>query len=297
MGHDHSHGAKDYSRAFAAGILLNLIFVFVEFGFGLAVGSLALMADAGHNLGDVAGLGLAWVGAWLSRRRPSAKFSYGLRKSSVLAALGNAVLLLVAIGGILWEAIHRFSLPAAPNGQVVMLVSGIGILINGITAWFFVSGREHDVNVRGAFLHMAADAAVSLGVVVSGAIILFTGFAWIDPLVSILIALVIFVGTWGLLKESVGLALDGVPAGIDLEKIREALLDRPGCLSTHDLHVWAMSTTEPALTAHLVVDPSGWPADGLAVVAREMHDRFGIEHVTIQIETDPSHGTCGGNCD
>jgi cobalt-zinc-cadmium efflux system protein len=293
--HSHSHGATDFGRAFAIGIALNLAFVIVEFGFGAAVGSLALVADAGHNLSDVAGLGLAWAGAWLTRRRPSERYSYGLRKSSVLAALANAVLLLVAIGGIIWEALHRFGAPEAPNGRVVMFVAGFGILVNAITAWLFVSGRKGDINVRGAFLHMAADAAVSLGVVVTGAVMLLTGLAWIDPVVSLVIAGVILVGTWGLLRESVGLALDGVPAGIDTGELREALLAHPGCLGVHDLHVWAMSTTEPALTAHLVVDPTGWPEGCLRVIAKEMHDRFGIEHTTIQIETDQPDGQCG--CD
>lgn len=297
MGHDHSHnhGQSDYGRAFAVGIGLNLVFVVIEFGFGLAAGSLALIADAGHNLSDVAGLALAWGGAWLAKRAPSARFSYGLRKSSVLAALGNAVLLLVAIGGILWEAGHRFSSPAAPSGRIVMAVAGVGILINALTAWFFASGRKGDVNIRGAFLHMAADAAVSFGVVISGGVILVTGLAWVDPVVSILIAIVILVGTWGLLKESVGLALDGVPIGIDLGELRDALLAQPGCLAVHDLHVWAMSTTDPALTVHLVVDPDRWSAGALTVVAREMHDRFGIEHTTIQVETESPAGQCG--CD
>lgn len=241
------------------------------------------------------GLALAWGGAWLTRCKPSGRYSYGLRKSSVLAALANAVLLLVAIGGILWEAFHRLSSHTPSNGHLVMLVAGIGILVNGLSAWLFASGRKGDVNVRGAYLHMAADAAVSLGVVISGGMILFTGFAWIDPVVGIGIALVILVGTWRLLKESVGLALDGVPAGIDLAELRAELLNHPGCLSVHDLHVWAMSTTEPALTAHVVVDPARWPVGGLSRITRDMHDRYGIEHTTIQVETESPSGRCG--CD
>ncbi len=295
MSHDHSHGRTDYGRAFAVGITLNLAFVIIEFGFGWVGNSLALMADAGHNLSDVAGLILAWGGAWLTKRRPSKRYSYGLRKSSILAALANAVLLLVAVGAIIWEAVHRFGTPAPPSGRIVMIVAGIGIVINAVTAWLFMSGKKGDVNVRAAFLHMAADAGVSLGVVISGGIILLTGFAWIDPVVSLVVAVVILVGTWGLLRESVDLALDGVPAGIDLAELRAGLLERPGCLAVHDLHVWAMSTTEPALTAHLVVDPEQWPTGALALIARDMHDRFGIEHTTIQVETESPSGQCG--CD
>ncbi len=293
--HGHSHGTTDYSRAFAIGIALNLAFVIVEFGFGWLGNSLALMADAGHNLSDVAGLILAWGGAWLTKRKPSERYSYGLRKSSILAALANAVLLLVAVGAIIWEAVHRFGTPSQPSGRIVMIVAGIGILVNAVTAWLFMSGKNADVNVRAAFLHMAADAGVSVGVVVSGGFILLTGLAWIDPVVSLVVAVVILVGTWGLLRESVDLALDGVPAGIDLAELRAGLLEQPGCLGVHDLHVWAMSTTEPALTAHLVVDPDLWSANTLTVIARDMHDRFGIEHTTIQVETESPAGQCG--CD
>ncbi len=293
--HGHSHGTTDYSRAFAIGIALNLVFVIVEFGFGWVGNSLALMADAGHNLSDVAGLILAWGGAWLTKRKPSERYSYGLRKSSILAALANAVLLLVAVGAIIWEAVHRFGEPSPPSGRIVMIVAGIGIVINAVTAWLFMSGKKGDVNVRAAFLHMAADAGVSLGVVISGGVILLTGLAWIDPVVSLVVAVVILVGTWGLLRESVDLALDGVPAGIDLPELRTGLLEQPGCLAVHDLHVWAMSTTEPALTAHLVVDPERWSTGALALIARDMHDRFGIEHTTIQVETESPSGQCG--CD
>jgi cobalt-zinc-cadmium efflux system protein len=293
--HGHSHGTTDYSRAFAIGIALNLVFVIVEFGFGWVGNSLALMADAGHNLSDVAGLILAWGGAWLTKRKPSERYSYGLRKSSILAALANAVLLLVAVGAIIWEAVHRFGEPSPPSGRIVMIVAGIGIVINAVTAWLFMSGKKGDVNVRAAFLHMAADAGVSLGVVISGGVILLTGLAWIDPVVSLVVAVVILVGTWGLLRESVDLALDGVPAGIDLPELRTGLLEQPGCLAVHDLHVWAMSTTEPALTAHLVVDQERWSAGALTLIARDMHDRFGIEHTTIQVETESPSGQCG--CD
>ncbi len=293
--HGHSHGTTDYSRAFAIGIALNLAFVIIEFGFGWVGNSLALMADAGHNLSDVAGLVLAWGGAWLTKRKPSERYSYGFRKSSILAALANAVLLLVAVGAIIWEAVHRFGAPSQPSGRIVMIVAGIGIVVNAVTAWMFMSGKKGDVNVRAAFLHMAADAGVSLGVVISGGIILLTGLAWIDPVVSLVVAVVILVGTWGLLRESVDLALDGVPAGIDLAELRAGLLEHPGCLAVHDLHVWAMSTTEPALTAHLVVDPDCWLSNSLNLIARDMHDRFGIEHTTIQVETESPSGQCG--CD
>lgn len=290
MAHDHhqghSHAPPDPGRAFALGIALNAGFVLVEAGFGFASNSMALLADAGHNLSDVLGLAVAWIGTTLSRRGPSARFTYGLRGSSILAALINALLLLVAVGAIGWEAIGRLFRPEPVGGGVVILVAAIGIAINGFTAWLFMAGRRHDINVRGAYLHMAADAAVSAGVVVAGGLILLTGQTWLDPAMSLVIAVVILWSTWRLLIDSVAMSLNAVPPGLDLESVRAALLARPGVSSLHDLHVWSMSTTERALTAHLVM-PDGHPGDGfLAEAARDLAERFGIGHTTLQVERD-----------
>jgi cobalt-zinc-cadmium efflux system protein len=294
MPHDHaqghSHAPANYGRAFAIGVALNLVFVAVEAAWGVMGHSLALLADAGHNLSDVLGLLLAWGAGALSRRAPSERRTYGLRRSSTLAALFNALLLLVAVGGIAWEAVGRFSHPAPVAGSTVIWVAAVGIAINAATALLFMSGRKGDLNIRGAFLHMAADAGVSLGVVLAGAAILMTGWLWIDPVVSLIIAVVILVGTWGLLCDSVNLALDAVPEGIDVSAVRQYLEGLSQVTEVHDLHIWGMSTTETALTAHLVM-PSGRPADAFYQQAsRELHDRFGIEHVTLQVESgNPAH--------
>jgi cobalt-zinc-cadmium efflux system protein len=289
MAHDHDAPAN-FGRAFAIGVALNLAFVAVEATWGVMGHSLALLADAGHNLSDVLGLLLAWGAGALSRRAPSVRRTYGLRRSSTLAALFNAFLLLVAVGGIAWEAVGRFSHPAPVAGGTVIWVAAVGIVINAATALLFMSGRKGDLNIRGAFLHMAADAGVSLGVVLAGAAILATGWQWIDPVVSLIIAVVILVGTWGLLCDSVNLALDAVPEGIDVPAVRQYLEGLAQVTEVHDLHIWGMSTTETALTAHLVM-PNGKPEDSLYQrAAREMHDRFGIEHVTLQVESgDPAH--------
>ena len=295
MGHAHSHGGghshapADFGRAFAIGVALNLGFVAVEAGYGLASRSLALVADAGHNLSDVLGLLLAWGATALARRAPSARFSYGLRSTSILAALANALLLLVAIGIIAWEAFGRLAHPEPVAGVTVMVVAGIGTLVNAGTAWLFASGRKGDLNVRGAFLHMAADALVSVGVVVSGFAILRTGWLWLDPATSLVVALMVLLSTWGLLRDSVRLALAGVPEGTDLDGIRGYLASRPGVAGVHDLHVWAMSTTETALTAHLVRPASEGltseaPDGFLRETAEGLHEGFGIEHATLQIE-------------
>ena len=287
-GHSHAHGhapAGDYSRAFAVGIALNLGFVIVEAVFGFIAGSMALIADAGHNLSDVLGLVVAWAGASMARRSPSRRFTYGLKKASILAALANALFLLVAIGAIAAEAVRRLLDPQPAHGPTVIAVASIGILINGATALLFARGREHDINIRGAFLHMAADTGVSAAVVVAGLLILFTGQMWVDPVMSLVIAAVIFWSSFGLLKESVWMTLAGVPSGIDLDEVEEALSRLEQVTGVHDLHVWPLSTTETALTVHLLCpDGSG---DGLLANARAMlHDRFGIEHSTIQIERD-----------
>lgn len=282
--HHHHHGAN-YGRAFAIGITLNVVFVLVEVFYGLQADSLALLSDAGHNLSDVLGLLIAWGGFYLGRLRPNQKHTYGLGRATILAALFNALILLVAIGGIAWEAIARFNHPVPIQGDIVMWVAGIGVVINGITAWLFMSGNKDDLNLRGAFLHMAADALVSLGVVIAGALFIQTGWAWLDPAISLVIAVVILLGTWGLLRQSLHLSLDGVPDSIDLNEVRNFLLTQPNVCEVHDLHVWAMSTSEIALTVHLVV-PNCFPCDEfLGLVAKKLHDDFMIEHATIQIET------------
>ena len=292
-GHDHHQDLAAVSRrAFAIGIVLNGAFVAVETVAGLITGSLALLADAGHNLSDVLGLVLAWGATQLARRAPSRRRTYGWRRSTIMAAQINGILLLVAVGGITWEAIGRARAPVAVPGAAIMIVAGIGFLINAGTALLFMSSRRHDLNARGAYLHMAADAAVSLGVVASGAAIAATGWNWLDPAVSLAIAVVILAGTWGLLREATDLAMDAVPAGIDPAAVAAYLGSLPGVTAVHDLHVWAMSTTEAALTAHLVKPD---PADDDAVIARatgELHQRYGIAHVTLQWER--SDGDCPG---
>lgn len=281
--HGHDHGPVDYGRAFAIGIALNAAYVVAEAAFGLASHSLALVADAGHNLSDVLGLALGWLAVVLAKRPPTPRHTYGLRRSSVLAALGNAVLLLVAIGAVAWEAVGRLMRPEPVAGTIVMAVAGAGILVNGFSAWLFASGRKGDLNVRAAFSHMMVDALVSLGVVLAGLAIRFTGAAWIDPLVSLGVAGLVAWGTWGLLRESVDLALDAVPEGIDPLAVRGYFEGLPEVAEIHDLHVWAMSTTETALTAH-VVCPGGMGDARLHTVSEELHDRFGIEHATVQVE-------------
>lgn len=289
-GHAHAHGAghshapASFGKAFAIGIALNTGFVLVEAIYGVAANSMALLADAGHNLSDVLGLVVAWVAAVLVKRKPTARFTYGLRGSSILAALFNAVFLLVAIGAIGWEAIRRFSEPQPVAEITVMVVAAIGIVVNGVTAWLFASGSKDDLNIRGAFLHMAADAAVSAGVVLAGVVILYTGWSWLDPAVSLLIVAVIFWGTWGLLRDSVFMSLAAVPPGVDPEKVRSFLLGRPGVSSVHDLHIWPMSTTETALTAHLVM-PAGHPSDDdLQGTCSALSKHFTIQHCTLQVE-------------
>ena len=284
--HGHSHHAHpgDYGRAFALGILLNLAFVAVEAAFGFLANSMALLADAGHNLSDVLGLVAAWAGAVLSKRPPSRRFSYGLRGSSILAALANAVLLLVAVGFIVYHAAFRLIIPEVVAGPTIILVATIGVVVNGVTALMFMRGRSHDLNVRGAYLHMVADALVSVGVVVSGVAIIASGWHWIDPVVSLVIAGVILVSTWDLLRESLTLALHGVPAGIDPDEVQTFLAGRPGVAGVHHLHIWPTSTTETALTAHLVI-PEGFPGDRfLADLRHECEHRFRITHATFQVE-------------
>ena len=280
--HDHAH-ASDYGRAFAIGITLNLGFVVVEAIYGFLAGSMALVADAGHNLADVLGLIVAWAGAMMARKAASPRFTYGLKKASILAALVNALFLLVAIGAIVAEAVRRLFHPATADGATVMAVAAIGIVINGLTALLFARGREHDINIRGAFLHMAADAAVSAAVVVAGFLMLSTGQRWIDPVTSLAIAAVILWSSIGLLKESVWMSLAGVPAGIDVDEVEAELAALDGVVAVHDLHVWPLSTTETALTAHLVAPAA--ESDELLESARDLlRARFRIAHSTIQVE-------------
>ena len=283
--HGHSHAPASYGRAFAVGVALNSAFVVVEAGFGLWSGSMALVADAGHNLSDVLSLLIAWGASILAARPANARFTYGYKASSILAALANAGLLLVALGAILFETLHRLIDSARVEGWTMIAVASVGILINGATALMFVGGRKHDINIRGAFLHMAADALVSLGVVIAGGLILLTGRLWIDPVTSLVIVLVIGWGTWGLLRDSVKMGLLAVPDTIDERAVRACLAQLPGVVAVHDLHIWPMSTTETALTAHLVM-PGGHPGDAfLHDLADDLAERFHIGHATVQVET------------
>ncbi len=290
--HNHSHAPTSFNRAFAIGIALNIAFVVVEAFYGWKVDSLALLADAGHNLSDVAGLVLAWVGALAGRWLPDERYTYGWKRASILAAFINSVLLLVAMGSLVWEALHRLQSPQPLQGMTIMAVAGVGIVVNTATALLFMRGGEHDLNIRGAFLHMAADALVSAGVVVAAALALWQGWTWLDPVVSLLIAVVIVAGTWSLLRQSVHLLFDGVPPGVDLHAVQALLETQPGVTHVHDLHVWAMGTSEIALTAQLVM-PGGHPDDTfLQAVTAQLHERFRIEHSTIQIMREPFTKPC-----
>lgn len=289
--HSHGHTQSSYGRAFAIGIVLNLAYVGGEAIAGIFSGSLALLADAGHNLADVLGLTLSWGTAVLSRRGPSGRFTYGLRSSSILAALANSIILLVVTGGIAWEAIWRISHPAQVVGGIVVAVAAIGIFVNGGTALLFSSGTG-DLNVKSAFFHLAADALVTAGVVAAGIVIWLTNWLWLDPVVSLVVSAVIVFGTWGLLRSAIGLALDAVPEGLDAAAVRAHLLALPGVAGLHDLHIWGMSTTETALTCHLIM-PDGHPGDTvLNEIAQQLHQRFGIQHATIQIELADSDDAC-----
>ena len=290
--HGHSHGIGGHHHGpvdtgdwrYAVGLIVNLAFVACEFGAGIWADSTALMADAGHNLSDVLGLAMAGGAAWLARRAAGSRRTYGYGKATVLAALGNALLLIFACGAIAFEAIRRLAEPAPVASGVIMAVAGIGFVINLGTALLFMKDQHKDLNVRGAYLHMMADAAVSLGVVVAGAVILLTGWAVIDALVSLGIVAVIMIGTWGLLKDSVNLALDAAPNGVEVDQVRDAFLALPGVSAVHDLHVWGLSTTDTALTAHLVHDRSD--ADALLAEAQGVaRSRFGVSHTTFQLES------------
>ena len=279
----HGHAPASFGFAFAVGVALNTVFVVAELAFGYAANSLALISDAVHNFSDVIALLLAWAAAWLARKQPTEQHTYGYRRASILAALVNAGLLLIAVGGIVVEAVKRIEEPAAVAGGTVVMVAALGIAINGATALLFMRGRHGDLNIRGAFLHMAADAVVSLGVVVAALVIMLTGYLWVDPAISLCIAAVVLASGWGLARDSVNLALDGVPRGIDLPEVRDYLGQLEGVIEVHDLHIWAMSTSETALTAHLV-RPAGFNDAFLHRVCEELAHRFKIQHATLQIE-------------
>ena len=289
--HDHSqehdHVPKSFGKAFAIGILLNTAFVIIEASYGFLAHSMALLADAGHNLSDVLGLLVAWIAAILAGRRPSAKFTFGFKSSTIMAALFNAAFLLLAVAFIAWEAIGRLLHPEPVAGKTVMIVAAIGIVINAATAWLFASGKDDDLNIKGAYLHMVADAAVSVGVVVAGFVMLNTGWLWLDPVVSLVIVGVIVWGTWGMFTESLVLSLKAVPSKIDYSAVRAYLAAQPGVASLHDLHIWAISTTDVAMTVHLVM-PAGYPQDEFLMhIGDVMKDRFGIGHFSVQVETNP----------
>lgn len=292
-GHGHAHvlSAAGLDRAMLVGVGLNLAFAAAEFAAGLWASSLALLADAGHNAGDVVGLLLAWGANWLARRPPSRKFTWGLRRATIYAALGNAALLLTACGAIFWEAVHRLWSPEAVVGPTVIAVAAIGVVVNTLTALLFLRGQR-DANVRGAFLHMAADAAVSAGVAAAGIAILVTGLPWIDPVMSMIVALVIVAGTWGLFREAIELALDAVPRGLDPAALTTALAGIPGVAEVHDLHVWGASTSETSLTAHLVVPDPSSHGRVLAAAGELARARFHIAHATLQIEDEAAAAAC-----
>ncbi len=275
-----------------AGVVLNVGFVIVEVIFGVMSDSLALLTDAGHNLSDVMGLLLAWGAAALAKKRPSARRTYGFSRATIIASVFSGLLLMGAVGAIGWEAIGRLVQPPHPAGKTIMIVAAVGVVINTVTALFFLSGKDNDLNIRGAFLHMAADAAVSLGVVVSGALIILYGFDWMDPLISLVIAAVIFFSTWGLLRDSLNLAVDAVPRNVDPAAVRQYLSGLHGVRALHDLHIWPMSTTDTALTAHLVMDVFPESDEFLNEVANVLEKRFSIKHPTIQMERFDSDIVC-----
>jgi len=290
--HHHHHAAPDYNRAFAIGVALNIIFVVIEVFYGVMANSLALITDAGHNLSDVMGLLLAWGASYLAQKQPSLRRTYGYSRATILASMFSGLLLLAAVVVIAWEAINRFITPSEPAGQTIMIVAGIGVVINTATAWLFVSGKDHDLNIRGAYLHMAADALVSLGVVVSGFVIWKFGLKWFDPMSSLLIALVIFWSTWGLLRDSLNLAIDAVPRGMDPAEVRNWLSAQPGVEDMHDLHIWPMSTTETALTAHLQMSDPPEGDEFLHHLASQLQEKFRISHATFQIERGDGNHPC-----
>jgi cobalt-zinc-cadmium efflux system protein len=297
MSNNHSHRPElNFNKAFAWGITLNVVYILIEAFYGLLIHSMSLIADAGHNLSDVLGLLLAWGAAYLARSSATSKRTYGFRKSTILAAMFNSIILLIVVGGISIEALRKFFYTAPIQGKTIMLVAGIGVVVNALTAFFFFKGKENDLNIKGAFLHMAADAGVSLGVALGGLIIIFTGWMWIDPLISILILVVITIGTWDVLKKSLLLSIDAVPEQINPEAVRNYLKDLPGVTDVHDFHIWAMSTTEYALTAHLNIPAPESNDNFLTETAEALNNKFGISHTTIQIENDRTQYGDNHNC-
>lgn len=292
MAHEHHHEPKNFNRAFAVGVLLNVGFIIIEASYGFMAGSMALIADAGHNVSDVIGLLLAWGASYLAVAKPTKQRTFGFRRATIVASLTSAIMLLIALGGITWEAIRRFDDPTAVNSTIIIVVAAIGVVINTITALLFVSGQKHDLNLRGAYLHMAADAAVSVGVVVAGLAIMLTGWLWLDPVISLLIVAIVLIGTWQLFTESMNLALDAVPKSVDVAEIERYLLGRDNVIAAHDLHVWALSTRETALTVHLVVNEEMINNPFLENLTHELHEQYGIEHATIQIENCAASGSC-----
>ncbi len=290
--HHHHHGDVGHGRAFATAIALNAAFVAIEFFYGFLANSTALMADAGHNLSDVLSLILAWGAAILAKREPSGRYTYGLRSSSILAALFNGMLLMAATGAIAWGAVERLMAPTPVAGLTVSVVAGIGIAVNGISAWLFMKGSKDDLNIRGAYLHLAADAAISLGVLIAGLVVMSTGWAWIDPAVSLVIVVLIMKSTWALLREALDMTLGAVPGNVDAGEVEAFLLARPGVSGVHDLHIWSMSTTDVALTCHLVM-PGGYPGDRVIDdIARQLKEQFGIHHTTLQTEQGTTQHEC-----
>jgi cobalt-zinc-cadmium efflux system protein len=296
MAHTHEHTHQiSHGKAFALGIGLNIVFVVVEIVYGLLANSSALLADAGHNASDVLGLAFAWTAAWLATLRPRGKYTYGLRKTTILVSILNALLLFGAVVAIGWDAVGKLQNPQPVGGKQVMIVAGIGVVINSLTALLFIRGQKEDLNIRGAFLHMAADAGVSLGVVLAGLLISLTGKTWIDPVVSFVIIAVILWGTWRLFSDSVNLALDAVPKNIDIEKVRLYIESKNGVQNLHDLHVWAISTTQVALTAHLVM-PGGNDDDFISQLQDDLKKKFNIRHTTFQIENENLQQVCDTDC-
>jgi len=297
MGHDHSHEVKNYNKAFAIGISLNVVFVIIEGVYGVMADSLALIADAGHNLSDVVSLLLAWGAFYLAKKNPSLKRTFGLKKVTILASLVSAILLLIALGAIAWEAVERFSQPKSVDGMIVIVVAGIGVVINTITALLFMEGQKDDLNIRGAYLHMAADAGVSLGVVLAGIAIMYTGWLWLDPVISLVIVFVILIATWGLLRDSVNLSIDAAPRDVDVSEVKNYLLSLENITDLHDLHVWALSTTENALTVHLLSTATQIDNSFIETIQEHLHHTFGINHSTIQIENSLGDYVCTLNKD
>ena len=299
MSHSHSHHhheINNYNRSFAIGISLNVIFVIIEVTYGLLADSMALIADAGHNLSDVMSLILAWGASYLATRHPTHKRTYGLRKVTIMASLLSALLLLVALGGIAWESVERLSSPQPVDGVIIIVVAAIGVVINTLTALLFVKGQKHDLNIRAAYLHMAADAAISLGVVVAGIAIMLTGWIWLDPAISLFIVVAILIGTWQLLRDSIDLSIDAVPQGINISDIKSYLSGLKNISDIHDLHVWALSTTETALTVHLVTTSKLIDNSFLQEIQEHLHHHFNIAHTTIQVESQSEDCTCMLNC-